>query len=381
MTMVLSVLIFMIGSMASHVDAATAPASEESSITLIPVVAQGLESPVFVTHANDRSGRLYIVEQSGRIRIAQEGRLLEAPLLDISEHVLYGYECGLLGLAFHPQYRENGRFFVNYSTKDGCSTVVAEYRRSPDGTGPAREEKVILAIPQPETNHNGGMLAFGHDGLLYIGLGDGGGIGDPQNRSQDMRDLLGKMLRIDVDRGLSYAVPPDNPFTPEVARPEIYAVGLRNPWRYSFDRDTGELWLADVGLKGWEEINVVVKGGNYGWSIMEGSSCFKKKACHATGLIPPLFAYRHEQGRCSITGGYVYRGTSIPALAGAYLYGDYCSGEVFAIRTEKGGQVAGDPWRILKTEARISSFGEDEQGEVYLVDHRGAVYRLGPFGK
>jgi glucose/arabinose dehydrogenase len=351
------------------------------SVALIPAVSQAFESPIFVTHANDESGRIYIVEQSGKIHIVQDGRLLETPLLDISEQVLYGYECGLLGLAFHPQYRENGRFFVNYSTKDGCSTVVAEYRRSPDGTGAAREHKIILAVPQPHTNHNGGMLAFGPDGLLYIGMGDGGGIGDPQNRSQDLHDLLGKMLRIDVDRGLPYAVPPDNPFTPEAARAEIYAMGLRNPWRYSFDRKTGELWLADVGLKGWEEINVITKGGNYGWSIMEGSSCFKKKKCDTTGLIPPLIEYRHEDGRCSITGGYVYRGRSIPALVGSYLYGDYCSGEVFAVRTENGGNVTGKPWRLLKTEARISSFGEDEQGEMYLVDHRGTVYRLGPVGK
>ncbi len=185
---------------------------EPPSVALVPVVSQSLESPIFVTNANDQSGRIYIVEQSGRIRIVQDGRLLETALLDISEHVLYGYECGLLGLAFHPQYRENGRFFVNYSTKDGCSTVVAEYRRSPDGTGAAREHKVILAVPQPDTNHNGGMLAFGPDGYLYIGMGDGGGIGDPQNRSQDMFDLLGKMLRIDVDNGIPYGVPPDNPF-------------------------------------------------------------------------------------------------------------------------------------------------------------------------
>ncbi len=349
---------------------------EPPSVALIPVVSQPLESPIFVTYANDQSGRIYIVEQSGRIRIVQDGRLLETPLLDISEHVLYGYECGLLGLAFHPQYRENGRFFVNYSTKDGCSTVVAEYRRSPDGTGAAREHKIILAVPQPDTNHNGGMLAFGPDGLLYIGMGDGGGIGDPQNRSQDLHDVLGKMLRIDVDRGLTYAVPPDNPFTPDLARAEIYATGLRNPWRFSFDRETGELWLADVGLKGWEEINVITKGGNYGWSIMEGSSCFKKRKCDPTGLIPPLIEYRHEDGRCSITGGYVYRGVGIPALVGMYLFGDYCSGEIFAVRIAKGGQVAGEPVRLLKTDARISSFGEDEEGEVYVVDHQGRIYHL-----
>lgn len=231
------------------------------SVALTPIVSQGLKSPLYVTHSGDGSGRLYIVEQSGTIRIHQDGHLLDAPLLDLSERVLYAYECGLLGLAFHPNYRQNGRFFVNYSTKEGCSTVIAEYRGGRDSTEPVREEKTILAIRQPETNHNGGMLAFGPDGFLYIGMGDGGGIGDPQNRSQDMQDLLGKMLRIDVDHGQPYAIPSDNPFAPEMARPEIFASGLRNPWRFSFDRETGELWLADVGLKRSEEVNVVTKGG------------------------------------------------------------------------------------------------------------------------
>jgi glucose/arabinose dehydrogenase len=348
------------------------------SVRLVPILSEGLESPLFLTHAGDRSGRLYVVEQSGRIRIVQDGRMLATPLIDISEQVLYGYECGLLGLAFHPDYHKNGRFFVNYSTKAGCSTVIAEYHRSMDGTYPATEERIILSIPQPETNHNGGMMAFGPDGYLYIGMGDGGGIGDPQNRSQDMNDLLGKMLRIDVDHGEPYAVPADNPFIGQAGRPEVFATGLRNPWRFSFDRKTGHLWLADVGLKGWEEVNVLKKGGNYGWSIMEGSSCLRAKDdCSKSGLISPLIEYRHHLGRCSITGGYVYRGNNIPALAGAYVYGDYCSGEVFAVMTNEGN-IIGGPWRLLSTQARISSFGEDENGELYLVDHQGVVYWVAP---
>lgn len=383
MAIFFSALCFMIGFFICYANAVTELAIEESPfVMLVPVVSQPLESPVFVSHVKDRSGRLYIVEQSGRIRILEDGRLLETPLLDITEHVLYGYECGLLGLAFHPDYRQNGRFFVNYSTKVNCSTVIAEYRRSEDGTKPAHEERIILSVPQPDTNHNGGMMAFGPDGFLYIGMGDGGGIGDPQNRAQNAQDLLGKVLRIDVDTRQPYDVPSDNPFKKDDGRPEVYAIGFRNPWRFSFDRHSGELWLGDVGLKGKEEVNVVRKGGNYGWSTMEGSLCFKPKdRCSRDGLIPPLVEYGHEHGRCSITGGYVYRGSDLPALVGTYLYGDYCSGEIFAIRTMKGGQVSDEPWRLLKTQARISSFGEDEQGEIYIVDHQGVVYRLGPRAK
>jgi glucose/arabinose dehydrogenase len=361
------------------------------SVTLLPIVSRGalsmlpfapsLKSPVFLTYARDQSGRLFIVEQPGTIRILEKGKLLEAPFLDIKERVLFGGEQGLLGLAFHPEYRLNGRFFVNYTRKDDGATVVAEYRRSEQADRAGREERVLVSIPQPYPNHNGGMIAFGPDGYLYIGMGDGGSRGDPQNRAQNKNDLLGKLLRIDVNNLVPYGIPTDNPFVGGKERPEIFAMGLRNPWRFSFDRETGDLWLADVGQNKWEEVNVVRKGGNYGWRVMEGVHCFNlPEPCGKENFTSPVLEYDHQGGRCSIIGGYVYRGRAIPALVGTYLYGDFCSGEMLLVRTNQGGQVSGEPW-VLKTNASISSFGEDENGEIYLLDHKGAVYQLAPGSK
>jgi glucose/arabinose dehydrogenase len=361
------------------------------SVTLLPIVSRGalsmlpfapsLKSPVFLTYARDQSGRLFIVEQPGTIRILEKGKLLEAPFLDIKERVLFGGEQGLLGLAFHPAYRLNGRFFVNYTRKDDGATVVAEYRRSEQADRAGREERVLVSIPQPYPNHNGGMIAFGPDGYLYIGMGDGGSRGDPQNRAQNKNDLLGKLLRIDVNNLVPYGIPTDNPFVGGKERPEIFAMGLRNPWRFSFDRETGDLWLADVGQNKWEEVNVVRKGGNYGWRVMEGVHCFNlPEPCGKENFTSPVLEYDHQGGRCSIIGGYVYRGRAIPALVGTYLYGDFCSGEMLLVRTNQGGQVSGEPW-VLKTNASISSFGEDENGEIYLLDHKGAVYQLAPGSK
>lgn len=361
------------------------------SVTLLPIVSRGalsmlpfapsLKSPVFLTYARDQSGRLFIVEQPGTIRILEKGKLLEAPFLDIKERVLFGGEQGLLGLAFHPAYRLNGRFFVNYTRKDDGATVVAEYRRSEQADRAGREERVLVSIPQPYPNHNGGMIAFGPDGYLYIGMGDGGSRGDPQNRAQNKNDLLGKLLRIDVNNLVPYGIPTDNPFVGGKERPEIFAMGLRNPWRFSFDRETGDLWLADVGQNKWEEVNVVRKGGNYGWRVMEGFHCFNlPEPCGKENFTSPVLEYDHQGGRCSIIGGYVYRGRAIPALVGTYLYGDFCSGEMLLVRTNQGGQVSGEPW-VLKTNASISSFGEDENGEIYLLDHKGAVYQLAPGSK
>lgn len=340
------------------------------AVALEPVVSGGLRHPVYVTHAGDGSGRLFVVEQPGRIRLVKGGRLLGTPFLDITDRVRYGGEQGLLGLAFHPAYKANGRFFVNYVRRSDGATVIAEFRVSSDPDRADPMERPLLVVPQPYPNHKGGMVEFGPDGLLYIALGDGGSAGDPGNRGQNRNELLGKLLRIDVDRGSPYAIPRDNPFAGSGGRPEIFAYGLRNPWRFSFDRETGELWVADVGQDDWEEIDLVTRGGNYGWRIMEGTHCFRpREGCAREGLIPPVAEYGHEKGRCSITGGYVYRGTRLPALRGAYLYGDYCSGEIFAL-------TAGTQQTLLSTGLQIASFGQDQDGELYVVDHGGTIQRI-----
>lgn len=352
---------------------------ERGIVSLAPVVTSGLENPLFLTQAGDGSGRLFVVEQPGRIRVLEGHALLPAPFLDITKQVLSGGERGLLGLAFHPDYRRNGRFFVNYTRKQDGATVLAEYRRGSIATSAVTEERILLIVPQPYPNHNGGMLAFGHDGYLYVGLGDGGSKGDPENHAQNLEDLLGKILRIDVDRGDPYGIPMDNPFAKEGGRPEIYAFGLRNPWRFSFDVKTGNLWVADVGQYKWEEINVVARGGNYGWRVMEGTHCFHPSTdCHTTTFSMPLYEYSHEKGRCSIIGGYLYRGQAISSLAGTYVYGDFCSGEIFALQNPPRDQPLGEAHMILKTSLHISSFGEDAAGELYVLDHNGGVYRLSP---
>jgi glucose/arabinose dehydrogenase len=334
---------------------------------------------LFLTHSGDGSGHLFIVEQPGTIRVVVQGVLQDKPFLDITQRVLSGGERGLLGLAFHPDYRRNGRFFVNYTRQLDGATVLAEFRRERNTLQASSDERVIMTVPQPFANHNGGMVAFGPDGFLYVGRGDGGSRGDPQNRAQNTEELLGKILRIDVDREQPYAVPPDNPFVRSGGRPEIFAYGIRNPWRFSFDRETKVLWLADVGQYDWEEIDLVMKGGNYGWRVMEGFHCYEPaKDCSTRGMTMPIFEYGHEKGRCSIIGGYVYRGKMIPALRGIYVFGDYCSGEIFWINTEGTTTLRSEPDLLRKTGSRISSFGEDEAGELYVVDLGGAVYRISP---
>jgi glucose/arabinose dehydrogenase len=348
------------------------------SIHLAPLVAAGLERPLFLTHAGDRSGRLFVVEQSGTIRIINQGVLRKAPFLDVRGRVATdGFERGLLGLAFHPDYSRNGRFFVNYTRQPDGATVVAEYRRGGAQDEASWDERVLMVVMQPAPNHNGGMVAFGPDGYLYVGLGDGGGAGDPGNRAQNPNELLGKILRIDVDHGDPYAIPADNPFAKAGGRPEIYAVGLRNPWRFSFDSNTAELWVADVGQKKWEEVDLVTRGGNYGWRVMEGFHCFNPAVfCQTRGLATPVMEYGHEEGRCSIIGGYVYRGRAVPALRGAYVSGDFCSGEIFVFRQSDEGAREAAPRVLLKTGFQISSFGQDEDGELYVADHGGSMYQL-----
>ena len=336
-----------------------------------------LQSPLGIVHAGDGSGRLFILEKPGRIRILRDDTLLERPFLDLTDRVgSSGSEQGLLGLAFHPVYADSGRLFVNYTDRDG-DTVISEFLVSddPDQAQPD-SERVLLALAQPAANHNGGHLVFGPDGYLYIGTGDGGAAGDRFGNGQNAQTLLGAMLRLDVDGEQPYAIPGDNPFVGnDSARDEIWAIGLRNPWRYSFDRLTGDLYIADVGQNMYEEVNyqpAVSEGGqNYGWPIMEGLHCFPADgSCDQSGLVLPIQEYDHSLG-CSVTGGYVYRGQRYPVLQGIYLYGDYCSGIIWAT-----APAAGDSWqtaRLLQADARISSFGEDEAGELYLTDIEGGV--------
>ena len=357
--------------------ASTSPGAREETLGLSPLVTEDLESPVFLTHAGDGSARLFVVEQPGRIRILQQGVLRPRPFLDITDRVLAGGERGLLGLAFHPDFRRNSRFYVNYTRKPDGATVVAEYRNEPSKNQASGDERILLVVPQPYANHNGGMIAFGPDGYLYIALGDGGSGGDPGNRAQNLQDLLGKILRIDIDHRDPYEIPQDNPFVQGGGRPEIYALGFRNPWRFSFDAKTGELWVADVGQNMWEEIDLVTRGGNYGWRVMEGTHCFSpSSSCETPQVASPVIEYSHEKGRCSVIGGYVYRGRSLPDLTGAYVYGDYCSGELFAFRSTQKDLKANNPHRLTKTSYRISSFGEDQAGELYVLDHNGGIYRL-----
>ena len=347
-----------------------------AQIQLSPV-ATGLSSPVFVGHAGDGTGRLFILEQAGIIKVLQPGA---APtvFLNITGQVLSGGERGLLGLAFHPLYDANGRFFVFYTQNPDGALVVAEYLASPPGSNVAgTSERRILVIPHPgAANHNGGMLAFGDDGYLYIGVGDGGSANDPPNNAQNVNTLLGKILRIDINAsGVLYASPSSNPFVGAAGLDEIYAYGMRNPWRFSFDRQDGsELWVGDVGQGAREEVDTpIISGGNYGWRVWEGMLCRETALCGSANFIPPVFDYEHTGGRCSLTGGYVYRGSQGAVAPGTYLYGDYCSGEIFAWNGSSQSVLLG-------TGMNISSFGEDEQGELYVVDLGGTVSRIASSG-
>ncbi|RPI95615.1 MAG: glucose dehydrogenase [Chloroflexi bacterium] len=342
---------------------------DPGAYTWQPVVG-GLNGPVDLQA--DGSGRLFVIEKVGRIRIIENDQVLEVPLLDISDRVgSNGSEQGLLGLAFHPQYAENGRFFVNYTDTSG-DTVIARFQVSddPNVADPASEVK-LLGVSQPFQNHNGGVLAFGPDGYLYAGLGDGGSAGDPNGNAQNTEVLLGKLLRLDVDSAEPYAVPADNPFGSE-----IWAYGLRNPWRLSFDRSTGDLYIGDVGQGDWEEIDFLAAGSpggtNFGWDFREGAHDFEGGG--PEGMIDPVAEYSHAERNCSVTGGYVYRG-SMPEWNGIYLYGDYCTGMIWGlIRAESGWQNQ----LLFDLDVTITSFGQDAAGEIYLVSGSGDILRLGP---
>ncbi len=352
------------------------PRVAQPSIALDPV-ADGFESPAYLTHAGDGSVRLFVVEQPGAIRILENGETRSTPFLDIRDRVAFGGERGLLSVAFHPDFEENGRLFVDYTRASDGATVVSEFvvDDGADRVDPSTE-RVLLTIEQPFSNHNGGQLQFGPDGYLYVGMGDGGAGGDPQNNGQDLGTLLGSLLRIDVNpqNGRPYGIPTDNPFVDQAgARDEIYAYGLRNPWRFSFDRCTGNLFLADVGQNEWEEVDLVEKGGNYGWNVMEGNHCFRSTNCDESDLELPIAEYSHDQG-CSITGGYVYRGSAVPELVGHYLFADFCSGRIWSTFPTESGAWA--MHQLLNTARRLTSFGKGAAGELYAVDIDGGIYRV-----
>lgn len=340
-------------------------------------VADDFRQPLGITHANDGSQRLFVVEKGGRIKIFHDGKVLARPFLDISRRIASNSERGLLSLAFHPNYSENGYFYVNYSNRAG-DTVIARFQVGKNAhQANARSEKKLLTIAQPYANHNGGQLQFGPDGYLYIGTGDGGAAGDPKDNGQDRTTLLGAILRIDVDAGEPYAIPTSNPFVAERdVRPEIWAYGLRNPWRFSFDRATGDVFIADVGQNAYEEVNYQAAqsagGENYGWNSMEGLHCYLEN-CDQVGLTLPILEYDHSQG-LSITGGYVYRGDAVPSLYGAYIYGDFVSGKIWRAFPDEAGQWQAE--LVLDSTLNISSFGEDEAGELYVVDFSGGIYRF-----
>ena len=350
------------------------------SVTLVPFVS-GLSRPVDLQIADDGSGRMFAVEQRGTIQIISGGSVASTPFLDITNKVNFdGGEQGLLGVAFHPNFAQKPRLYVNYTrlSSGQMQSVIAEYSvgANQNQVDPATEQ-ILLTVNQPFANHKAGQLNFGADGFLYFGLGDGGSGGDPQGNGQNKQTLLGKMMRIDVDHAsgsLPYAIPSDNPFVNGGGLPEIWAVGFRNPWRFSFDRPSGRLFCADVGQDSFEEVDIVNKGNNYGWNIMEGDHCFNSASCNMNGLTLPIVEYDHSEGM-AVIGGYVYHGSAIPALAGKYVFGDL-TGPVWALTESPPGTWTRD--KLLSTSHTISSFGQDAGGELYLVDLGGTIFKVSP---
>lgn len=342
-------------------------------------VAHGLKLPVYLTDADDGSDRLFVVEQAGLIRIIDHGRLLDEPFLDIRDKVDSGGEKGLLSVAFHPAYRDNGYFYVDYTAyQRGLYTIVSRFKRRTATQADPGSEEVLLKIKQPFANHNGGLVMFGPDGDLYIGMGDGGLAYDPFGNGQNATTLLGALLRIDVDHasgGRHYGIPSDNPYVGKKGyRDEIWAYGLRNPWRFSFDSADGWLFLADVGQDRVEEIDIIKRGGNYGWATMEGDRCTDGDTCKKDGLEMPVFTYLHPTG-FSITGGFVYRGNEIDGLCGTYLYADYVTKRIWGLRI-RNGEVSAQG-RLIDAPDNVSSFGQDHMKELYVLGHRaGTVMKI-----
>jgi glucose/arabinose dehydrogenase len=342
------------------------------------LVSDGFTRPLLLTHAGDGSGRLFVVEQAGRIRVIENGAVHADPFLDLTTQVgSEGNEQGLLGLAFHPDFEQNGLLYIDYTDLSG-NTVVSRFQVSANANqADGGSEQVLLQVDQPFANHNGGNLAFGPDGYLYIGLGDGGSQGDPNGNGQSPDTLLGKILRIDVNGGAPYVIPVDNPFGRGGGLGEIWALGFRNPWRFTFDSATGDMFVGDVGQGDWEEIDFLPLGtaaANFGWNYFEGTHTYEGSPPADAVLIPPVAEYEHGSTRCSVTGGYVYRGTALPAWQGVYLYADYCSGEIWGLV-----QHADGTWEsgiLYDTSFLVTSFGRDEAGEIYIVHRGGGIYQL-----
>ena len=368
--------------------ACSASSVERPPALRLEELARGLKQPVYLTH--DGTARRFIVEQPGTIRIiGADGKLLKQPYLDIVQRVTSGGECGLLSVAFHPKFADNGLLYVNYTAKPNkqLQTIVSRFRTDPNSTRvDAATEQVLLTIDQPYSNHNGGHILFGPDGMLYIGMGDGGSGGDPKGNGQKTDTLLGKILRIDVNVDLGYAIPKDNPFVgrPQY-RPEIWATGLRNPWRITFDRETGDCYTGDIGQNLYEEIDLIVKGGNYGWRNREGFHAFQGGRMR-DDFIDPLAEYGRDKGQ-SVTSGYVYRGKQFPQLTGWFLYADYASGRFWALKQTDGRLIANEELEVTFVDkigrerstldrVQTASFGEDLAGEHYVCDHNGVVYRV-----
>ena len=359
------------------------PPATSNSLRLQTVTAV-LSSPVFLTAPTGDVGRLFIVEQGGLIRILNslDGTPRATPFLDVAGLIVTGGEQGLLGMAFDPNYAGNGRFYIYYTNTAG-DIVIARYGVStnPDIAN-AGAQAILKTIAHPTNqNHNGGMLAFGPDGCLYAGIGDGGGSGDPNGNAQNTNSLLGKILRLDPETGSACGT--DNPFANGTGgAPEVWSFGLRNPWRFSFDRSTGVLYIGDVGQDQREEVDAVVgpnagQGVNFGWNIMEGFACFNPPSgCNSSGLTPPILDYSHDAGACSVTGGYVYRGTLNPAVNGSYFYADYCAGFVRSFQLQGGRPSSQNTWPLLSPGGQITSFGEDARGELYILTQTGGLSRI-----
>ncbi|MFX1394972.1 MAG: PQQ-dependent sugar dehydrogenase [Promethearchaeota archaeon] len=336
-------------------------------------------NPVGIYNADDGSDRLFVLEQEGIIHVFENDADVKNTkiFLDIRNKVSYGGEMGLLGLAFHPDYEINGYLYVDYTSDNPRRTIISRFKVDQNDPNQANRssEKILLEIEQPYPNHNGGQIAFGPDGNLYISMGDGGSAGDPEDNAQDRRTLLGAILRIDIDSSFPYAIPKDNPFKGNLKgyREEIYAYGLRNPWRFSFDIKEEWLWAADVGQNKYEEINIIKKGKNYGWNIKEGYHCYDAEQCDEEGLEDPIYEYDHDIGH-SITGGYVYRGENLPKLVGKYIYGDYEYGQIWSLLYD--GNTSPINRLLIDTDLEITSFGVDEDNELYICAFDGRIYSL-----
>ena len=344
-------------------------------------------SPVYLTSPPADSARLFVVEQEGRVRVVRNDTTVARAFLDLRGRISNGGERGLLSLAFHPQYATNGRVYVYFTDAAGDIRVVRyNVSSDPDSADEATADTVLKVAHPRESNHNGGQLQFGLDGMLFVGTGDGGGGGDTAGNGQDKHALLGKLLRLDVNGAGGYTIPADNPFATDTsAAPEVWSYGLRNPWRFSFDRQTGDLYIGDVGQGSWEEVNVAPvsvqrgRGANLGWNIMEGKHCYPfdpSESCTTTGLVLPFVDYQHVNGACSISGGYVYRGSKLTQITGHYFYADFCTGDVSSFAYPNPARVDWSP--LIRPGGNVSSFGEDASGELYIMQLNGPVYRIIP---